>query len=85
MVQEILRHLADYVSGVTSREQFEDWFVPTAWNVDKSDLSGYQLSNLIFLALAEFDNGHLDEAELKTQLNHIMSQVPFSQAGRRGH
>lgn len=65
MTSEILRHLRLYIAGELSRREFEDWFVPAAWNLRaEDDPSGSALSEQVYLALAEADNGHLDEAEL---------------------
>jgi hypothetical protein len=85
MTPEILRHVRRYITGEISRREFEDWFVPATWNLSASntDPSTVALSEQIYLALAEADNGHLDEAELIDRLAELESAAARPEAGAR--
>ena len=74
MLSEILEHLDAYLGGISSHEDFESWFLPATWHLkEQEDPAGYALKGQIALALAEFDDGHLDEQELHDRLQ----AVPF--------
>jgi hypothetical protein len=84
MVEEILRHIRSYLDGTFSRVEFENWFLPATWNLsEEQDPVAHDLSAQVYLALAEFDNGDLDEAELKERLAEVVSSAPPSKAGTR--
>jgi hypothetical protein len=69
----IREHLADYVSGKTSLWEFDDWFIPATWDVDKSgDQPLIDLTYEIILRLAEYSNGDCSEAELKDLLRPVV-------------
>jgi hypothetical protein len=58
--------------------------VPAAWNLSEAkDPDAHALAAQIYLALAEFDNGDLDEAELKERLAEVVSSAPPNKAGTR--
>jgi hypothetical protein len=72
MTDEILRRIQSYISGDISRREFEEWFLPATWNLDEAqDAGGHALAAQIYLAIAEFDNGNLDEAEFIERLSEI--------------
>lgn len=65
LVPEISGRLSSYVAGQTSLEAFDQWFVPTTWDVDEvNDPIAYQLSGEIYLLLAEYTRGDRSEDEL---------------------
>ena len=69
---EIRDRLAQYLDGEISLRQFEDWFVPVAWNVARNANDGtVALVGEIELRLAEFANGHWTEPELRTKLQPL--------------
>jgi hypothetical protein len=75
MINEIRDRVAAYVRGDTSLRQFEDWFLPAVWDV--ADAAVNETAAPIMLAIAEHDNGHLDESELKERLIALVSpKVP---------
>ena len=67
MRNAVLSTLWNYINGWITREQFEDWFIPTTWDA-KLDHETRQLVNRIKLRLAEFLNGDWTEEELKSEL-----------------
>lgn len=73
MRREILARLANYLVGESSREQFEDWFIPATWDIKGTQDAGtVKLANRIKLRLAEFSNGDWPEEELKEELAGLL-------------
>jgi hypothetical protein len=71
MLPRILEAVDRYVHGEVTLVSFEEWFVPTAWDVSRTASEGSALHDLaaeIYLRIAENDLGHLPEAELKKSL-----------------
>ena len=67
-------HLADYVAGRTSLLEFDEWFIPETWDVDKSDDRPLiDLTYEIILRLAEYSSGDCSEAELKDLLRPLVT------------
>ena len=63
---EIRSTLVRYLNSEISLAEFEDWFVPVAWNVEKTgNREAPELAAEIELRLAEFSNGHWSEPELR--------------------
>jgi hypothetical protein len=75
MHKEIEKHLRAYLSGNSSLRTFEDWFLPATWNlrVEKDPGAG-ALSAEVSLRLAEFDENHLDEQELRDEFEAILGR-----------
>ncbi len=73
--QEIRQQLCRYLAGDIGLGEFQRWFVPSTWNVEKlADPDAETLVNEIHLRLAEFSNGHLVEAELREKLSPLVVQ-----------
>lgn len=69
LASSVRDHLADYLSGDLSLEEFDRWFVPTTWGIDKTgDQPTIDLTYEIILRLAEYSNGECTEDELKKLL-----------------
>jgi hypothetical protein len=73
-MNDLKNRVSDYIAGEISLEEFEDWFVPTYWNV----LTGKEeeLSQMVYdieLRLAEYSRGNWTEHELKEHLNSLLS------------
>jgi hypothetical protein len=71
MLPRILEAVDRYVHGKMSLVSFEEWFVPTAWDVSRTadeDPALHALAAEIYLRIAENDLGHLPEDELKKTL-----------------
>jgi hypothetical protein len=75
--------LARYLDGETTLADFDAWFVPATWSVSRDEHpNAYDLTNEIYLALAEYANGHLTESELKQRL-HPLVEAPAAIRRRR--
>lgn len=71
MLPRILEVVDSYVHGKMSLISFEEWFIPTAWDVSKTadkDSALFGLAAEIYLRIAENDLGHLPEDEFKKTL-----------------
>jgi len=71
---KIRESLACYLTNEISFEEFEDWFMPATWEIEKtSNLLAIELTHEIELRISEFTNGHFTEKELREKLG------PFTQ------
>jgi hypothetical protein len=82
---QIREKLGHYLSKEWSLAQFEDWLVQGSWNMHKdSEEQAQKLASAIELRLAEHSSGHLNEkdlrAELQAFLNSPSASVSFGQA-----
>lgn len=70
----IREQLARYLAGEISLPEFQEWFVPRAWNIEKqgSPAAG-DLAHEVELRLAEFSNGDWTEDELKSKLRPLVT------------
>lgn len=74
---ELREHLANFLDGKLSRDEFEDWLVQESWNIHKSsDIGARRLVYAIELRLAENEQGHLPDEELHRELAQILKR-PF--------
>ncbi|MGH7322224.1 MAG: hypothetical protein ACRELA_21745 [Candidatus Rokuibacteriota bacterium] len=68
--QKVREAVIQYIAGLVSLRQFQEWFASRTWNVDSvaeaDDLR--QLVNEIDLLLAECSSGHWTEQELRDKL-----------------
>jgi hypothetical protein len=70
---KIREWLARYLANEISIQEFQDRFVPTTWEVEKSnDVPAIDLAHEIDLRMAEFSNGHWTEAELRDKLRPLV-------------
>ena len=66
---QINAHLCRYLTGEISLIEFQEWFIPSTWNVEHSqDPYAVELAANIHLLLAEFSNGDWTEEELRAKL-----------------
>lgn len=69
---EIRQDLVRYLAGDVDLDAFRRAFLPKAWNIEqRADAETADLVREIDLSLAEFDQGHWNEDELRARL------VPF--------
>lgn len=72
----IREHLVAFIDGQITIGDFDAWFVPATWDIEEADdPRAYELTNEIFLVLAEYGRGHRTEAELKSILRPL-TQIP---------
>lgn len=65
--------LARYLRGEMSLHQFDEWFVPATWDVEKTgDQATIDLTYENVLRLAESSNGDCTESELKSLLRPLV-------------
>jgi len=75
---EIRSRLADYLGGKAPLQDFRQWLVPEAWNVEKRvDSATASLIREIDLLLAEADHGDWTEAELLEKLRPFVTAYTF--------
>ncbi len=86
---ELRRKLIQYLLGNMSLREFQQWFVPTTWDIHLSTEPGaIDLTYKIDLRLAEYTSGHLPENQLRREFGDFSSRVtklsnpnPMSLAG----
>jgi hypothetical protein len=74
---DIRNRAHSWIEGRTTFRQFEDWFVPATWNVDKvgnPDIE--QLADMIDLYMSEYTDGVLGEDELKGEVAKLIGYTP---------
>jgi hypothetical protein len=75
---EIRSRLAEYLGGKAHLQDFRQWLVPQAWNVEKrADSATASLIREIDLLLAECDHGDWTEAELLEKLRPFVTAYIF--------
>jgi hypothetical protein len=70
---KIHNQLVRYLAGEISLAEFRDWFDRATWDVDlQGNPVASELAAEIELRLAEFSNGHRDEADLRSILHPLV-------------
>jgi hypothetical protein len=78
-LQDVQRYLATYLGGEISLSQFRDWFDAETWDMDmQPDTPLGHVVAEIELRLAEFTNGHLTQADLRTLLQSLVQREPVN-------
>lgn len=83
--------LASYLEGKNSLGEFQEWFIPAAWNIE-SDNDAELIAGEIELRLAEYTSGHLSDSELRAELlalvegrlRALQHEIVFSEANPSG-
>jgi hypothetical protein len=71
---QLREQLAKFLAGNLSRDEFEDWFVQSSWNMhEKADFETQRLVSAIELLLAENSSGHLLDKDLYEELRSLAS------------
>ena len=76
---EIRDRLSAYLAHEISLHDFEDWFFPMTWSVDKLDEPA--LLDLVYqikLDWAEFTNGDWSEEELRSMLQSLVERYTIT-------
>jgi hypothetical protein len=55
----IQQHVKQYLSGVTSLADFENWFVPVLWDIDGQEEKTREMAGTVHILIAEFSRGDL--------------------------
>jgi hypothetical protein len=75
LAELIRERLRDYLAGETTLDEFEEWFVPATWHVERSgDVEADSLTGKILLVLAEFSHGDWIEEEVRGLLSEVVEQ-----------
>jgi len=53
----IQQHVMQYLSGVVSLSDFENWFVPAMWEIDDEDEYTRKLAGTVHILISEFSRG----------------------------
>ena len=79
---QIRKQVQQYLDGLISLDEFEDWLVSSSWDMHQSaDKDAQHLVGAIELRLAEYAQGHLDDKDLKYELQMILvygSKLPIA-------
>jgi hypothetical protein len=84
---EIQQHIIQYLSGVASLSDFEDWFVPVLWDIDEEDARTRELAGTIHILLSEFSHGVRSIENLRQGLARttcITDENRYGAMGQRG-
>ncbi len=71
--------LVDYLAGDMSLREFQKWFIPATWNVDRGDRIADELTATIDHRLAEYTNGDWSERELRSLLLPLVARFSFDE------
>jgi hypothetical protein len=70
---EIQQHLLRYLDGSEERHEFENWLIPTLWDLAESrDEASRELAGHIHNLIAETSNGDRSEESLQEELTRIV-------------
>jgi hypothetical protein len=73
---EIRERLADYLDDEISLGQFEEWFIPETWDVERErNEMAADLTRSIMRLLVMCSNGDLSEDELRRELLRIRTRT----------
>jgi hypothetical protein len=71
--RQIREHLVRYLSGELSLRDFNRWFMPATWNVDRAgNDDAERLVGDIGLALAELQAGHATEEHVRALFDRLV-------------
>ena len=75
LTQEIRDWLLRYLGGQVPLEEFEDWFLPSTWDISPDeDAAAFELSAEIRLRLAELDNGDWSEEQFGSLMSELLTR-----------
>jgi hypothetical protein len=75
LLPQLRVHLAQYLNGKCSLQQFRQWFDVETWGMAaRQDSPARQLAGEIELRLAEFTSGHLSEHDLQSTLQAFLDR-----------
>lgn len=72
---QIRTNLARYLAGEMTLDEFEDWFVPATWDIERRDNPAAEsLTAAILLALSECNGDERDANIRNLRLQPILSE-----------
>jgi hypothetical protein len=69
---EIRDQIRSYLAGDKSLRDFQEWFVPATWDVERTDTEAAALAYSIDLWLAEYTSNHRTKEDLDTFLTNLV-------------
>src|SRR3989338_10268664 len=79
---QIRKQVQQYLGELISLDELEEWLVSSSWNMHQfADKDAQHLVGAIELRLAEYSQGHLDDRDLKHELQMILvygSKLPIA-------
>lgn len=77
LVSDIRSKVASVVAGDLTIRQFEDWFVPATWDVERSaDQDAIRLAHQVLHQVSEYEGGLWNDDEFLRQLRDLLQQDP---------
>jgi hypothetical protein len=77
----IQQHLMQYLSGVVSLSDFENWFVPAMWEIDDEDECTRKLAGTVHILISEFSRGDRTLKSLREGLAETIRAVDENHFG----
>lgn len=75
---EIRAALSRYLAGSMSLEEFEDWFIPATWDIERSGIGGAQLAAEVRSALFRVSTGEATEADFHALAREKVNEVVWN-------
>ena len=77
-VQQLQAQLSQFLQNSITLDVFRDWFDDETWGLAaEADSLARQLAGEVELRIAEFTSGHLNEDELRRQLESLLYVADF--------
>lgn len=73
--------LTDLVEGVTTLEEFDEWFGVNTWEDSNISIDARQLASRVELVLGEFTSGHWTWPEARTELGRLAQRMEVAWGG----
>ena len=81
----ITEHALRYVDGKAALPEFEDWFVPVLWEVNRSDNQvAIDLASEIHILIAEHSRGDRSSESLREELAEVVRPFVLFAENRYG-
>ena len=85
LTDEIRHHLASYLNGEMTLDQFRDWFVPVLWTVeDSNDTVAERLAYEIEALHSEYAQAHWTTDEFHGKLWNLVERPETALSQSRG-
>lgn len=72
---EIRAYLSRYLAGTMSLDDFEDWFIPATWDIERYGTGAARLAAEVRSALFSIATGEGSEDEFRTLAREKVDQV----------
>jgi hypothetical protein len=72
---EIRAQLSRYLAGTRTLDEFEDWFIPATWSIEREGGSGARLVSEIRSMLFRLSTGEASEADFRALAKRKVNEV----------